>query len=116
MEKVVDKLDAIAELLSRVFFENAEKITTLSLYRYNHQNVMEPYTHLQINETKVKEFDHALSLHLPFEPCEIRLQSEQGLNLCFDATPEAMVVTVGKQLEVIKINLLISLFSTLEYN
>ncbi|KAF3447977.1 hypothetical protein FNV43_RR08684 [Rhamnella rubrinervis] len=101
MEKVADKLDAIAELLGGVFFEDAEKTTALSLYRYNHENAMELNTHLHNNETKVKLFDHALSLHLPFEPCEIRIRSEQGLNLCFDAIPEAMVVTVGKQLEAI---------------
>ena len=103
MEKVADKLDAIAELLIRFFLENAEKTTTLSLYRYNHQNTMEQNTHLHINEAMVKLFDHALSLHLPFEPCKIRVRSEQGLNLCFGATPEAMVVTVGKQLEVTKL-------------
>lgn len=105
----MSKLEAIAELLSRVFFEKAEiqshdkiiqcKETTISLCVHNHQHFVEPNSHLLINKTKGKVFDHALCLHLPIEPSEFCVRSEQGTG-SLNAGPEAMVVTVGKQLEV----------------
>lgn len=55
-----------------------------------------------LDELKEELFDHhALSLHLPIEPpCEFHVQSEAGPTLSFRAGTEAIIVTVGKQIEV----------------
>ncbi|KAH7514738.1 hypothetical protein FEM48_Zijuj11G0122400 [Ziziphus jujuba var. spinosa] len=107
MDSIANKLDAIAEQLSQVFYTNAEKQPSqkiiqgkeiaLSLYRYNHQNSMEQNPALH-DEIQKELFEHALSLHLPIEPCEFHIQSEAG-PLTFNAGTETIIVTVGKQLE-----------------
>ncbi|GMP51471.1 hypothetical protein CsSME_00017687 [Camellia sinensis var. sinensis] len=43
-------------------------------------------------------YEHALSLHLLLEQCVFHVQLERG-SLSFNASPDSIVVTVGKQLE-----------------
>lgn len=124
MDSIANKLDAIAEQLSQVFYTNAEKQPSqkiiqgkeiaLSLYRYNHQNSMEQNPALH-DEIQKELFEHALSLHLPIEPCEFHIQSEAG-PLTFNAGTETIIVTVGKQLEVTWILLFIYLFFPITYS
>lgn len=118
MEKVARKVQAIAEQLSQVFNGNAEKqfekigseMGNVKLLRYNHQdhsmeqnpsknflqNEINNGSHIHMRES---DDDHALCLHLPLEHSQFNVRSEGGSALLFDAGPETLVVTVGKQLE-----------------
>lgn len=125
MEKVAGKVEAIADQVSEVLFANAEKqvekkmrtlrseLGKVRLYRYNHQdhsmeqNPSSNYLQNEIiNGNNLRECeDHALCLHLPLEHSQFNIRSEvEGGSLCFDAGPETLVVTVGNQLEVIRLS------------
>ena len=109
---VASKLEAIAKQLSRIMLENARKQSNhknissgnkesvLSLYRFNHKNSMEK-NQLPLNDEIENELcDRAfLSLHIPLKHCQIYVQSEED-HFSFDANPETLVVTIGKQIEV----------------
>lgn len=111
MKNVVSKLEPIAEKLTHILSKNVGdhlnnrkgifegKESVLSLHRYNHRYSMEQ-SHLTLNSEKESELsDNFLSLHLPFEHCQIYVQSDED-HFYFDAGPETLVVTIGKQLEV----------------
>lgn len=123
MEKVASKVEAIADQVSEVLFANAEKqvekkmrseLGKVRLYRYNHQdhsmeqNPSSNYLQNEIingNNLRECEDHHALCLHLPLEHSQFNIRSEgEGGSLCFDAGPETLVVTVGNQLEVIRLS------------
>lgn len=109
MDKVASKIEAIAEQMSEVFYKNAkaefvrrseEKDWVFRLYRYN-DNTMEQNHRNSLNEIDCDREcdDHGFCIHLPLEHSQFYIQSERG-PLSFDAGPETLVVTVGKQLEV----------------
>ncbi|PON44666.1 Isopenicillin N synthase-like [Parasponia andersonii] len=110
MKNVASKLEAIAEKLCQILFENARnqlsdpkiivesKESVLSLYKYNHQSSMEQRQLTLNNEKESQLCDDFLSLHLPIEHCKILVQSE-GDHFYFDAGPETLVVAIGKQLQ-----------------
>ncbi|XP_040372723.1 uncharacterized protein LOC112193713 [Rosa chinensis] len=108
MDKVASKIEAIAEQMSEVFYKNAkaefvrrseEKDWVFRLYRYN-DNTMEQNHRNSLNEIDCDREcdDHGFCIHLPLEHSQFSIQSERG-PLSFDAGPETLVVTVGKQLE-----------------
>ncbi|XP_018500815.2 uncharacterized protein LOC103938625 [Pyrus x bretschneideri] len=116
MEKVARKVQAIAEQLSQVFLGNAEKqfeemrseMGNVKLLRYNHQDhsMGQSPSYLQneiINGSQIhmreNDDEHAFCLHLPLEHSQFNLGSEGGPALLFDAGPETLVITVGRQLE-----------------
>ena len=107
IKHVASKLEAIADKLGRILFENAENLTdqrrvcegkesVLSLYRYNHKSFLDQSQSTLHIEKERKLCDHSLSLHLPFKPCQIYVQS-MGDDFYFDAGPQTLVVTIGKQ-------------------
>lgn len=116
MKHIASKLEAIAEQLNQILFENFQKKSdkydqkrilegkesVTRLYRYNniHQSSIEK-NQLSLNDEIENKFcDHSLSLHLPLEHCQIYVQSEIQ-HWAIEAGPEILVVTIGKQLEVI---------------
>ncbi|KAL6146309.1 hypothetical protein ACLB2K_056990 [Fragaria x ananassa] len=113
MEKVASKIEAIAEQVSQIFYKNPnvefvrrseEKDWGFRLYRYNHdQDDTKEHNHSssrnEIDCVDDRECDdHGLCIHLPLEHFQFYIQSERG-PLTFDAGPEMLVVTIGKQLE-----------------
>ncbi|XP_068317195.1 uncharacterized protein [Pyrus communis] len=117
MEKVARKVQAIAEQLSQVFIGNKEnqfeemrsEMGNVKLLRYNHQDhsMGQNPSYLQneiINGSQIhmreSDDEHVFCLHLPLEHSQFNLGSEGGPALLFDAGPETLVITVGRQLEV----------------
>ncbi|GLU17864.1 hypothetical protein SLE2022_342140 [Rubroshorea leprosula] len=107
MDKVGSRLDAIAEEVGEILVENADKQgqrrlqreeSVLSLYRYNHDNVMPQNPPPSTAEDESSACDYCLNLHLPSKQCEFFVQSKQGF-WSFDAGPDTIIVTVGKRLE-----------------
>lgn len=114
MEKVASKIEAIAEQVSQIFYKNPnvefvrrseEKDWGFRLYRYYHDqdNTKEQNHSRSRNEIDCVDDrecdDHGLCIHLPLEHFQFYIQSERG-PLTFDAGPEMLVVTIGKQIEV----------------
>ena len=107
IESIATKIEETAEQLCLVFSENTKKKDRktifegnkyiLSLHRYNHDVSKEQNPSQDITNSEFR--DHLISLHLPFEHCRFQVQSEQNASY-FDAGPDTVVVTVGKQLEV----------------
>lgn len=106
MENVASRLDAIAEQLAQVFAEHLskqsgrrsqERQSTLSIYKYN-QDIISAQSSPSANEMN-KLCDYFLSLHLPSKTCKYWMQSGPT-RLSFNAGPDTIVVSVGKQLEV----------------
>ncbi|XP_050383542.1 uncharacterized protein LOC126800258 [Argentina anserina] len=110
MEKVASKIGTIAEQLSQVFYKNPkvefvrrteEKDWVFRLYRCKHdQDTIEQNHSNSRNEIDCarESDDHGLCIHFPLEHSQFYIQSERG-PLTFDAGPEMLVVTIGKQLE-----------------
>ncbi|RVW40954.1 hypothetical protein CK203_076948 [Vitis vinifera] len=106
MERIASKLHELGEELGLVFSENrgwraqrriGETEPVLSLYRYNHDSLMDDISPLP-SERNSESGYHALTLHLPIQHCEFRIQSHQG-PLSFHASPGSIVATIGEQLE-----------------
>ncbi|KAL5808949.1 hypothetical protein ACOSQ3_029640 [Xanthoceras sorbifolium] len=107
MEFVGSKLDDIAEQMRQIFVESLagkqygkrspQKQNVLSIYKYNH-NVIDECGPPLAKEKNKNCLDHIFSIHLPTKLCRYCVQSEQG-PISFNAGPELIVVTVGKQLE-----------------
>ncbi|CAK7343608.1 unnamed protein product [Dovyalis caffra] len=109
MENVASKLEAIAQQLYKFLVENTDKEhfgktmtmqgkeSILSLFRHNHRNDIELEQQM-LNEKNRKCSDHILRLHFPTTQSQFSLRTDQG-PLCFDAGPDAIVVTVGKHLQ-----------------
>ncbi|KAF3961521.1 hypothetical protein ACB098_09G090200 [Castanea mollissima] len=107
MENLASKLDNVAKQLIEIFIENAgkrfqeginEKETILTLYRYDHNDLLMEKIPSLPNEKNRNSCGHALSLHLPIEHSQFHVQSKHG-SLSFEEGPDTIVVTVGKQLE-----------------
>ncbi|CAJ1811179.1 unnamed protein product [Sphenostylis stenocarpa] len=106
MGNVASILDSIIEQVSLVLqdgssIEFKERIqdteSVICLCRYPHDNV--PIQNEDVShKRKDRHCDHALRFYLPIEQCIFYVQTERG-PLSFDAGPENIVVTVGKQLQ-----------------
>lgn len=106
MEKAARKLEAMAEELGEIIGE-LEQIkepiqlgeSTLSIYRYHRANINNRNSSVSIGEKSQETGPYALSLHLLLEPSEFCLEPGTG-NLSFDTSPNTIVVTIGKELQV----------------
>jgi hypothetical protein len=108
MGKVASCLDNIVEQVtlalqqdtSQDFKERIQETeSVICLCRYPHDNTPKRNERVSDN-TKGILCEYALRFYLPMEHCIFYIQTERG-PLSFDAGPEHIVVTVGKQLEVI---------------
>ncbi|CAN0846842.1 hypothetical protein LINGRAHAP2_LOCUS4649 [Linum grandiflorum] len=110
MEKIATKLDTIGKLICEVFSENwtkrqfgrrfEEKDSVVRLYRYNRSSTGENIVEAVVNpEMEDGSGCHALCLHLPASPSHFLLNSSPSL-LSFDAGPQAIVISVGRRLQV----------------
>lgn len=109
MGNVASRMDSIVEQVtlalqkdskSEEFKERIQETESMiCLCRYPHDNA--PKQNEGVSDKKNDSLkDHALRFYLPLEHCIFYIQTERG-PLSFDAGPENIVVTVGKQLEVI---------------
>ncbi|KAJ9185474.1 hypothetical protein P3X46_005111 [Hevea brasiliensis] len=108
MENIASKLDAIAELLGKIFVENIARMqfgkriqgkeSSLSIYKYNHKDNYMIRNPSSSSERNSKTCDHIFCLHLPATPSRFFLRSAQG-PLSFDAGPDTIVVIVGHRIE-----------------
>ena len=108
MGNVASRLDNIVEQVtlalqqdtSQDFKEQIQETeSVICLCRYPHDNT--PKRNERVSGlTKGMLSEHALRFYLPMEHCIFYVQTERG-PLSFDAGPEHIVVTVGKQLEVL---------------
>ncbi|KAJ0088924.1 hypothetical protein Patl1_31515 [Pistacia atlantica] len=98
-------LMTIAEQLGQFFAEylgkqsarrTQERQSTLSMYKYN-QDIIDEQSSPSANVMN-KLCDHVLSLHLPTKKCKYWMQSGPT-PFSFNAGPDIIVVSVGKQLE-----------------
>ncbi|XVE80763.1 hypothetical protein DITRI_Ditri15bG0006400 [Diplodiscus trichospermus] len=110
MEKVGSKLEEVAEELGKILVENASNEarkrlgkaeSVLSIYKYNYQDKMRNQNP-DVDEEAENDHscDYTLSLHLPTKHCEFSVKSGPRLST-FDAGPDTIIVTVGKQLQAI---------------
>lgn len=107
VEDVASKLDAIAQLLGQVFVQQlgrqlgkmCQEQSVLSIYRYNHNNIMSEQSPSPSERHHNHSCNQVLSLHLPFRQCKYWVETTQ-CPFSFHAGPDVIVVTVGKQLEV----------------
>lgn len=106
MGNVASRLDTIVEQVTMVLQHKTSKEfkeriqdteSWICLCRYPHDNVPKQNEDTSVKK-KDKLCDHALRFYLPMEQCIFYVQTERG-PLSFDAGPENIVVTVGKQLE-----------------
>lgn len=106
MGNVASRLDSIVEQVTMVlqhktseeFKERIEDTEcVISLCRYPHDNGPKQTEDVSVKK-KDRLCDHALRFYLPMEHCIFYVQTERG-PLSFDAGPENIVVTVGKELE-----------------
>ncbi|XP_004492548.1 uncharacterized protein [Cicer arietinum] len=106
MGNVASRLDSIVEQVtlalqqdtSQDFKEQIQETeSVICLCRYPHDNTPKRNKGVT-DETKGILCEHALRFYLPLEHCIFYVQTERG-PLSFDAGPEHIVVTVGKQLE-----------------
>ncbi|KAK7340039.1 hypothetical protein VNO77_20731 [Canavalia gladiata] len=106
MGNVAIRLDSIVEQVTQVLQQDTseefkERIqdteSVICLCRYPHDNVPKQNEGVSVKR-KDRLCDHALRFYLPMERCIFYVQTERG-PLSFDAGPENIVVTVGKQLE-----------------
>lgn len=104
MEKVASTLDAVAEEVGQILIDYADKQgarrlqrgeSVLSIYRYNHDNVMAQSLAPPNDE---ENNTYSLNIHLPTKHCEFLVQSSRGF-WSFDAAPDTIIVTIGKRLE-----------------
>ncbi|GAY32222.1 hypothetical protein CUMW_001220 [Citrus unshiu] len=106
VEDVASKLDAIAQLLGQVFVQQlgrqlgkmCQEQSVLSIYRYNHNNIMSEQSPSPSERHHNHSCNQVLSLHLPFRQCKYWVETTQS-PFSFNAGPDVIVVTVGKQLE-----------------
>ncbi|KAJ8753878.1 hypothetical protein K2173_000132 [Erythroxylum novogranatense] len=109
MEQVASKLDSIAKLLSRLFYEYITKKQkllehkrmhvkepVLSLCRYDQDQEDTGSTHDVTIDSGLD--DHAFCLHLPTTHSKFVVQSARG-PLSFEADPDTVVVTIGQRIE-----------------
>ncbi|CAJ2670963.1 uncharacterized protein LOC123889931 isoform X2 [Trifolium pratense] len=106
MGKVASCLDSIVEQVIVALQQNTsqdfkeriqETESVICLCRYPHNNTPKRNERVSDN-TKGVLCEHALRFYLPLEHCIFYVQTERG-PLSFDAGPEHIVVTVGKQLQ-----------------
>ncbi|KAE9591944.1 putative isopenicillin N synthase [Lupinus albus] len=106
MGNVASRLDSIVEQVSLVLQRDTspefkkridDTESVMCLCRYPHNNVSKQ-DEGESDEKRETSSDHALRFYLPMEHCIFYLQTERG-PLSFDAGPENIVVTIGKQLE-----------------
>ncbi|TKY65696.1 hypothetical protein E2542_SST08556 [Spatholobus suberectus] len=106
MGNVASSLDSIVEQVTLVLQQKTPKEfkeriqdteAVICLCRYPHNNVPKQNEDVSVKK-KDRLCDHALRFYLPMEHCIFYVQTERG-PLSFDAGPENIVVTVGKQLE-----------------
>ncbi|GMN40539.1 hypothetical protein TIFTF001_009762 [Ficus carica] len=108
MRHVASKIEAIAEQLNQILCENSGEKSDQAKIFEGEESVLSLNSFMEQNQLSLKydekesKFceEYFMSLHIPFEHCLIYVQSEIQL-LPFEAGPEALVVTIGKQLEVI---------------
>lgn len=114
MGNVASRLDRIVEQVtlalqkdtSEEFNERIQETeSVICLCRYPHDSAPKQNEGFCSDKTKDKLCDHALRFYLPLEHCIFYIQTERG-PMSFDAGPENIVVTVGKQLQVIFFHLL----------
>ncbi|KAF7845215.1 putative downstream target of AGL15-4 protein [Senna tora] len=111
MGNIASKLDSIVEKVSVALEEHKserfkeqiqETETVICLCRYPHGNAgerdHEASSSSSSSSSNERLHDHALRFYLPMEHCIFYIQSGRG-PLSFDAGPDTIVVTVGKQLE-----------------
>ncbi|KAF1883899.1 hypothetical protein Lal_00038393 [Lupinus albus] len=110
MGNVASRLDSIVEQVSLVLQRDTspefkkridDTESVMCLCRYPHNNVSKQ-DEGESDEKRETSSDHALRFYLPMEHCIFYLQTERG-PLSFDAGPENIVVTIGKQLEPLKV-------------
>ncbi|XP_020219870.1 uncharacterized protein LOC109802873 [Cajanus cajan] len=106
MGNVASRLDSIVEQVIMVLQHNTSKEfkeriqdteSVICLCRYPHDNARKQNEDVSVKK-KDRLCDHALRFYLPMEQCIFYVQTERG-PLSFDAGPENIVVTVGKQLQ-----------------
>ncbi|KDP22778.1 hypothetical protein JCGZ_00365 [Jatropha curcas] len=107
MENIASKLDAIAEILCKIFVEKIAtlqfgkkikgKESILSLYKYNN-NYKTEKTSSPPNERNSRTCDHTLCLHLPATESQFFVQSAT-CPFSFDADLDSIVVIVGQRIE-----------------
>ncbi|KAL2330530.1 hypothetical protein Fmac_018111 [Flemingia macrophylla] len=106
MGNVASRLDSIVEQVTMVLQHDTSKEfkeriqdteSVICLCRYPHNNVPRQNEDVLVKK-KDRLCDHALRFYLPMEQCIFYVQTERG-PLSFDAGPENIVVTVGKQLQ-----------------
>ncbi|XP_027351345.1 uncharacterized protein LOC113862460 [Abrus precatorius] len=106
MGNVASRLDSIVEQVAMVLQQDTtnefkERIqdteSMICMCRYPHDNVPKQNEGVSV-KSKDRLCDHVLRFYLPMEHCIFYIQTERG-PLSFDAGPENIVVTVGKQLE-----------------
>ncbi|KAI4356135.1 hypothetical protein L6164_000182 [Bauhinia variegata] len=107
MENIARRLDRMVELVNLALQEDTteefkerlqETENVISLCRYRHDNGNAKENKASNKEKNDTACALALRFYLPMEHCIFYLQSERG-PLSFDAGPETIVVTIGKQIE-----------------
>ena len=107
VESVASRLDGIVEQVTLALQDDAreefkeqiqEMESVICLCRYPHYNVER--SEGSSDDRNHRFCDHALRFYLPLEHCIFYVKSERG-PISFDAGPDSVVVTIGKQLEVI---------------
>lgn len=107
VEDVASKLDAIAQLLGEVFVQHlgkqlgkmCQEQSALSIYKYSYNNTVSEQSPSPSERHRNHLCNQVLSIHLPFRQCKYWVESTQS-PFSFNAGPDVIVVTVGKQLEV----------------
>ncbi|XP_054781659.1 uncharacterized protein LOC129288879 [Prosopis cineraria] len=94
MGRVASRLDSIVEQVSAALQQlKQDTESVISLCRHPHGNVSES------DDTDDERWcDYALRFYLPLQQCIFYVQSGRG-PLSFDAGPDTIVVTVGRQLQ-----------------
>lgn len=117
MEKVARKVEGIGEKLSEILSESmgeewgedqkvkkkrGEKEAILSIFRYNN-NQQNQFDDGGERENEERENDESvmMSLHIPAEHCQFSVNPHPQGSFCFDSAADTIVVTIGKQLQVI---------------
>ncbi|KZV40870.1 2-oxoglutarate (2OG) and Fe(II)-dependent oxygenase superfamily protein [Dorcoceras hygrometricum] len=118
MENVAAKLEEVAGELALVMDEiDGEQTTTrtcfnestLRVYRYHRANIIDRISSSVVDETDRESGPYAFSLHVLLDSGEFCVQTD-GRKLLFESSPDAIVVTMGKQIEVSWVVLLRTFF------
>ncbi|XP_047335447.1 uncharacterized protein LOC124938971 [Impatiens glandulifera] len=100
INKVAQELNLIAEELAQVISDSS---TTKKMIQHEIQSVFSIHRwndnkSVSIDEESESTHNYSISLHLPVDEREFPVHSHRG-RLSFTASPDAIIVTVGKQLE-----------------